>query len=73
MANSFRSKILVQLQSIRSGAIPEKDWESTFAQMVSQLDAASNPAKPEIKGAKKGAQAGMLLFDECFVCDRSTL
>lgn len=60
----MRAKVLVQLQSIRSGAVQEKDWTSTFAQMISLIDAAADPTPPPAAGGKKGAAVGVyaLLF-----------
>lgn len=57
--NSFRAKILVQLQLIRSGAIQEKDWVSSFQQMIQLIDAAANPFPSQANAAtiKKGAPA----------------
>jgi hypothetical protein len=68
VAQSLRTRILTQLQSIRSGAILEKDWATTMQQIYTQLDStlkALDPSKPPdaapvavappVKGGKAGA------------------
>lgn len=71
VAQSMRTRILTQLQSILSGAIPEKDWSTTMQQIYSQLDgmlkaldtskpadaAPAAAAAPPAKGGKGGAAA----------------
>jgi hypothetical protein len=54
--DSLRAKVLVQIQSVRSGAVPESGIQAAFAQMLKDVDAAANPTPPA--GAGAGAAAG---------------
>jgi hypothetical protein len=42
VSQSLRSKSLVQLQSMLSLSIPEKDRESTFVQLIASFESPSN-------------------------------
>lgn len=52
--SSFRASVLVQLQSVRSGAVPETGRVAAFQQMLSVVNAAANPVPAPVAG-KKGA------------------
>jgi hypothetical protein len=47
VAQSIRARVLVQLQCMLSGCIPDKEWEATFNSLVTDLTASTDFAKVE--------------------------